>query len=1100
MDAAGPRIYNLFPLLVGPVSAWRAELPRIAALGFDWVYVNSFHYPGFSGSLYAVKDPYRLNDLFAEGDEPARLLRNFTAAAEEAGLKVMTDLIVNHTARDALLAAEYPEWYRRELDGDFYSPRAVDPDDPGRVTVWGDLAELDYGEPRARQGLVDYWSRYLGHYIGLGFNGFRCDAAYKVPAAVWEQLTGAARAADAGVQFFAETLGCTVPEVEALEAAGFDYLFNSSKWWDFHGDWLLEQYQRFRRLGPSVAFPESHDTVRLAAEFDAVDTEELVRYYRLRYLFAACFSSGVMMPIGYEYAFAKPLNVVDTRPEDWETTDIDLSALIAAANAMKAGLPALNHEEPQRRFTAPGAPVTGLVRRGRDGDCVLLLINPDRERSHAIDGGEVLAAAGDRRRRVLDITPEASPVTLTPGRALSLEPLTMRVFRGEPVPRRPAAAPRRSAARLPKFVADRVVIENVWPEVDAGRHPAKRIVGDVLDVRADIFSDGHDALAACIRWRDARGGGWREAPLEHVDNDRWHGRIPLAAVSRYRYTIEAWRDVFASWRGDFIKRREAGQPVALEALEGRDLVAAAAGNAEGRDAESLAAVLADLDAADAAGREALLLAESLPPLMRRAAVRENWTCYRHELEVIADRTAARFSAWYELFPRSMSGEAGRHGTFADLIAHLPYAREMGFDVLYLPPIHPIGASHRKGKNNALVAGPEDPGSPWAIGAAEGGHTAIHPQLGTLADFHCLLAAAREQELEIALDFAIQCSRDHPWIAEHPEWFDWRPDGTIRYAENPPKKYRDIVNVHFYRESLPSLWLALRAVVLYWIEQGVRAFRVDNPHTKPVPFWEWLIRDVKDRHPEVIFLSEAFTRPKMMHKLAKVGFTQSYTYFTWRNTKSELTEYLTELAHGPGAQYLQPNFFVNTPDINPPILQTGGRPAFMMRAALAATLSPVWGMYSGFELCEAAPIPGREEYLDAEKYEIKARNYNAPGNIRDYIARLNRIRRDNPALRMLTNLRFYPAHDDNILFYGKQSASGDNVIWVAVNLDPHHVHEADIELPLHELGLDDHAEVEVENLLDREQFRWQGKWQRIRLEPEVNPCAIWRVAGPRAGQG
>jgi starch synthase (maltosyl-transferring) len=1096
MDGTGPRIYNLFPLLIGPVPEWRGELPRIAALNFDWVYLNPFHYPGFSGSLYAIKDPYRLHDLFADGGDQAMLLREFTTAAEGAGLKVMTDLVVNHTARDALLAEAHPDWYRRDLKGELSSPRAIDPDDPENVTIWGDLAELDYEQPQTRAHLIEYWARYLGHMVGLGVHGFRCDAAYKVGAPVWEKLIAAARAVDPAVRFFAETLGCAVEEVQALESAGFDYLFNSSKWWDFRGAWLLEQYNRFRTIAPSIAFPESHDTPRLAAWIESDDPQTLTRHYRLRYLFAACFSTGVMMPVGYEYAFRNALNVVETRPDDWEATGIDLSAWVASVNAMKAAVPALNEEGPQRRFTAPSAPLVGLLRETRDGgECALVLINPDAECSHALDGGRLLAAAGGLYSRFTDVTPETSPAELTPGQMLTLDPLEARVFRGEGEAAARAKPPRASVARLKRLAGERVVIEAVWPEIDGGRHPVKRVVGDVLEVWADIFADGHEKLAAALRWRDGRDAVWHEAPMEHFDNDRWRGVVPLAVNSRYRYTIEAWRDRFATWRDDFINKRDAGQDVELERVEGRGLVADAVEHARGDERADLRALSIEIDAAavdDAPRGEAVLLSERLENLMRRAGPRANLSRYRNELEVVVDRSAARFGAWYELFPRSTSGDPDRHGSFDDVIAHLPYVRELGFDVLYLPPIHPIGLSHRKGKNNALKAGPDDPGSPWAIGATDGGHTAIHPELGTLDDFKRLIAAARDAGLEVALDFAIQCSRDHPWIKQHPEWFDWRPDGTIQYAENPPKKYQDIVNVHFYGEALPSLWLELRDVVLFWVEAGVRMFRVDNPHTKPVPFWEWLIGDVQARHPDVIFLAEAFTRPKMMRKLAKVGFTQSYTYFTWRNTKTELTEYLTELTQDVPKEYMRPNFFVNTPDINPPILQTGGRPAFLIRATLAATLSSAWGIYSGFELCEATPIPGREEYLDAEKYEIKARDFDAPGHIRDDIAKLNQIRRDNPALQELTNLRFHPAHDEAILFYGKQTASGDNVIWIAVNIDPHHAHEADIELPLYMLRLDDDATIEVENLLDNEQFSWHGKWQRVRLDPHLNPCAIWRV--------
>lgn len=651
---------------------------------------------------------------------------------------------------------------------------------------------------------------------------------------------------------------------------------------------------------------------------------------------------------------------------------------------------------------------------------------------------------------------------------------------------RTAARPR---TNLMQLAAGRVTIEAVWPEIDCGRHPVKRVVGDTFEIWADVFCDGHDVLAAAVCWRSLRDRRWREAPMEPVDNDRWRGSFPLDCNTRYTYTIQAWRDEFASWRADCTRRIAAQQDISLEIREGRELIREAARHAP----RSFRKLLQGLDgAADEAELTARLLAPELAARMRERGPRAHLTRYCRELEVFVDRDAARFSAWYEMFPRSAAGDAHRHGTFDDVIERLPYVRELGFDVLYLPPIHPIGTTHRKGRNNALTAAPDDPGSPWAIGSPEGGHMAVHPQLGTLDDFRRLVDAARDFDIEIALDFAAQCSRDHPWIASHPEWFDWRPDGSIRYAENPPKKYEDIVNVHFYDHALPSLWRALRDVLWFWIDQGVRIFRVDNPHTKPVPFWEWLIRETQDRYPEVIFLAEAFTRPKVMHKLAKAGFTQSYTYFTWRNTKAELIEYIGELTNRTPRQYMRPNFFANTPDINPPILQHGGRPAFQTRAVLAATLSSIWGVYSGYELCESQAIPGREEYLDSEKYQLKARNFDAPGNLREFIARLNRIRRENIALHDWTNVRFHPAHDDHMLLYDRTSTDGTNAIWIAINLDPHHAHEADIELPFYTLGLDDHASVAAEDLLEGHRFQWHTKWQHLRLDPQVKPFGMWRI--------
>ncbi|MGH7399781.1 MAG: alpha-amylase family glycosyl hydrolase, partial [Candidatus Rokuibacteriota bacterium] len=488
----------------------------------------------------------------------------------------------------------------------------------------------------------------------------------------------------------------------------------------------------------------------------------------------------------------------------------------------------------------------------------------------------------------------------------------------------------------------------------------------------------------------------------------------------------------------------------------------------------------------------ILLAADLRPVMARAQPRPDLTRHDRELEVVVDRPEAVFAAWYELFPRSQARRPGRHGTFDDCIDRLPEIRRMGFDVVYLPPIHPIGRTARKGPDNALVAGPADPGSPWAIGGPEGGHTAVHPDLGTLDDFRRLVKAAQGAGLEIALDFAIQCSPDHPWVREHPEWFYRRPDGTIKYAENPPKKYQDIYPINFAGPAWASLWDELLGVVRFWIEQGVRTFRVDNPHTKPLDFWAWLIREVQDRDPDVVFLSEAFTRPKVMRALAKAGFTQSYTYFTWRNFKEELTEYLEELIGEEMAEYFRGNFFVNTPDILPEVLQRGGPPAFRMRAALAATLSSVWGIYSGFELCEATPLPGTEEYRASEKYEIRVRDWNAPGNITDYVARLNAIRRENPALHRTTGLRFYPADSPHVLFYGKVTPARDNVILVAVNLDPFATHEAALQVPLADIGIASDETYELHELLDGDRRLMRGASHSVTLDPKTAPAHIYRV--------
>ena len=641
-----------------------------------------------------------------------------------------------------------------------------------------------------------------------------------------------------------------------------------------------------------------------------------------------------------------------------------------------------------------------------------------------------------------------------------------------------------------------IVIDAVQPELDGGRFAIKREVGDTLEVTAQIFKEGHDALSAILKARRAGDSGWTEVPmlLTNPGLDLWRGEVALTENARYEYTIEAWADAFESLREDVRKKLDADQDVANELIEGRALIADAATRAEGEDAHRLCEYLDAFDANEAmAARSAVLLSDDLRSIMARWPDRSRACVYERTLEVVVDREQARVAAWYEMFPRSQGTTPGKSATFKDCERRLSEIHEMGFDVVYLPPIHPIGKIHRKGANNVLGAAPHEPGSPYAIGSDEGGHCAIHPDLGTLDDFRAFVAAARSHGMEVALDFAIQCAPDHPWVKEHPEWFVFRPDGSIKYAENPPKKYQDIVNVNFHCDDADGLWRALRDIVLFWVDHGVKIFRVDNPHTKPAPFWEWLIRTVQDRHPDVIFLSEAFTRPPMLKHLAKLGFSQSYTYFTWRNFKHELMDYAEELTQTESKEYLRPHFFANTPDILPQYLQEGGRPAFMVRAVLAATLSSLYGIYNGFELCEATAIPGTEEYLNSEKYEYKVWDWDRPGHIKDYIARLNRIRRENPALRELENLRFHPAHDDNILFYGKMTPARDNMVFVAVNLDPFDVHEAEVDFPLDNMGIPEDRTFEIEELIGGQKHLWSGRRHRLRLAPDENPAVIFRIA-------
>lgn len=647
--------------------------------------------------------------------------------------------------------------------------------------------------------------------------------------------------------------------------------------------------------------------------------------------------------------------------------------------------------------------------------------------------------------------------------------------------------------RIPNEGRQRVVVARVIPEIDCGRFPVKRIVGDEFVVDADIFADGHDELAAVLRFRGPHGDEWREVPMHFLGNDRWRASFPLDVLGLWEYTVTAWIDRFATWQRDFRKRLDAGQDVTVDLAIGAELVETAAAHASDEEASWLRRAAATLAGANAEATT-LALSPELAERMRRSNLRPFAVSYPRILRVIVDRERARFSTWYELFPRSCSPDPGRHGTFRDCEAWLPRIAELGFDVLYLPPIHPIGRTHRKGKNNSLVAGPTDPGSPWAIGSEEGGHDAIHPELGTLEDFQRFVARARQYGIEIALDLAFQCSPDHPYVHQHPEWFRRRPDGSIQYAENPPKKYQDIYPFDFETPAWRELWLELLRVVRFWIGQGIRIFRVDNPHTKPFAFWEWLIAEIKRDHPDVIFLSEAFTRPKVMYHLAKLGFTQSYTYFAWRNTKSELEAYFTELTQTDVREFFRPNLWPNTPDILTEYLQTGGRPAFLIRLVLAATLGASYGIYGPpYELCEATPLaPGSEEYLDSEKYEIRHWKLDAPHSIAPVIAHVNRIRRENPALQQDWTLRFHAVDNDQLIVYSKTSRDGGNVIVTVVNLDPHHRHTGWVTLDLSCLGIAPETPYQMIDLLGGGRYIWHGPRNYVALDPQVMPAHIFQV--------
>jgi starch synthase (maltosyl-transferring) len=642
----------------------------------------------------------------------------------------------------------------------------------------------------------------------------------------------------------------------------------------------------------------------------------------------------------------------------------------------------------------------------------------------------------------------------------------------------------------------RIPVRDVHPRVECGRRPAKAVVGETFQVTATVFREGHDAVAAnvVLRGPDGRKGPWTAMRELAEGSDRWGAEVTPDAEGHWTYTVEAWSDPITTWRRHAAIKIPAGIDTGLVLEEGGQLYERAAARAPRGPARTLlretAKRLLD-DSLPVQKRYAAALAPEVDEVLARYPLRELVTASK-AMPLLVERERALFGSWYEFFPRSEGTPEQPHGTFRTAARRLPKIAEMGFDVVYLPPIHPIGTTFRKGKNNTLEAGPDDVGVPWAIGSSEGGHEAVHPQLGTIEDFDWFVAEARSHGLEIALDFALQCSPDHPWVHKHPEWFHHRPDGTIAYAENPPKKYQDIYPIAFDAD-MDGLVAETVKVLRHWMDHGVRIFRVDNPHTKPVVFWERVIADINASDPDVIFLAEAFTRPAMMHTLAQIGFQQSYTYFTWRNTKEELTDYLTELS-GDAASYMRPNFFANTPDILPGYLRHGGRPAFEVRAVLAATLSPAWGIYSGYELCENTPLrEGSEEYLDSEKYQLTSRDWAAAERegrtIAPLITRLNAVRRGHPALRRLRNLRFHTTDNDAVLAYSKRE--GDDTVLVVVNLDPHHTQEATVSLDMPRLGRDWHAELSVHDELTGATYRW-GSANYVRLDPGRTPAHVFHV--------
>ena len=1027
-----PAIYYMPGFLAGSVSSWTRHFERARAMGFRQICTAPVSLPGQRGDIFLTADFDAPDPRLGDYPSTSALIADLAASAQRFGLETLLDIVLDRVAVDGA--------DRRTHTASARCTSVVDP----RVAssnVEAALARFDDREASAV--LLAQWCERLSSWRENGVTGFRLLGLGRVPAEFLAALINGARG-----RFLAWTPGLAWEQLRRLPGIGLDGVFASTPWWDGRASWYAEEHELLRRVAPIIAPLEEPFGPRLAQRARSGETQRLL--YKQTLQVAAATSDGLLMPMGFESMAQQPLEPrFATAVPDCDATLADDIAL--AIESLGGGA--------MRGLTGSGSKVTALEMTARR---TTVLINTDLART------------------------QPSPLPLEQ-ESRSLSPGEVRVVRQ--LERAPVIARRRQAAR-DAAKGPRVIIENISPRVSGGPFAVKRIVGQTVTVETDAYTDGHDVLAVQLLWKAADEDEWQRAPMTSLGNARWQARFTPFRVGRYLYTAEAWLDEYSTLCRAIRLKRDAGVDISVELAEVRQALAAVAHDPSARAA--LSETLAILQNGDVtSGVQALFSAETRTIV---SDVGERHFLARHEpLALEVEREAAGFASWYELFPRSMTDDPSRHGTFDDVIGHLPRVRDMGFDVLYFPPIHPIGTKARKGRNNTLTPDPTDVGSPYAIGSSEGGHAALHPALGTFEDFRRLVDAARAHGLEIAIDFAIQCSPDHPWLKDHPDWFKHRPDGTIKYAENPPKKYEDIVNVDFYAKgAIPSLWQALRDVVLFWIERGVTIFRVDNPHTKPLPFWQWMIADVRGRHPGAIFLSEAFTHPKMMYRLAKIGFSQSYTYFTWRNTRPELTEYLTELTTTEPAEFFRPNFFVNTPDINPIFLQGSGRAGFLIRAVLASTLSGLWGVYSGFELCEAAALPGREEYLDSEKYEIRVRDFSAPGNIVSEISRLNRIRKANPALHSHLGVRFYNSSNGQVLVYGKSLPSHEDMVFAIVSLDPHQPQETSFEIPLWEWNLPDSAALWAEDLMTGNKFMLHGKGQWLRLDPGASPFALWRL--------
>ncbi|MGA9343374.1 MAG: maltotransferase domain-containing protein [Rhodanobacteraceae bacterium] len=1090
-DGRGLRSYYVDPLRVGPLASWEPMLARCEAMGFDTLLIGTPFARANSHDRFLVTDFARC-DSSLDADDAVGALTDLAEACTARGIALMLDIAPDRCAASNPDVREHPQHYALR------APPEAPPPDPRAPTATLHAAMARFGHRDAADALTERWISRLSAWCDAGVQGYRCVFPQGLPPNVWGDIIAGVRSSERIPRFAAWTPGLTADDLAALEDCGFDLVYSSLPWWDFRADWLLEEDQRLRRIGSVIAplaDPCGSNEHRSGGEHSRRRVER-------RLNFAAAFNDGVLIPFDLESTLAAlPVHATDIHAcGELDAAWLDACPAILRANQALAR----KHADTSLRvrdLIGAQAPLLGWLLETPDDHVdaaqpKLLLVNRDLDRVLIANSESLLRNSAEYARfDSSEFAPEADSVA--PGSLITLEPGEVRLLEG--VPAVPIVSKREMAALAgpAQLRAARIALENLSPRIDDGRFPVKRTVGETVHVEIDAFCDGHDALAVELLWRADDGSAWHRTRMRSLDNDRWAAEFPLERIGRYRFTVEAWIDHFATQRSDLQKKLSAGVLAAVDVAECCELVTAASRAADGEIRKLLDPLIDRFDKANMTERVDALLSAEVSAVMAMADVRAFRSKCPAEVVVDAERLAARYASWYELFPRSQGAGEGRHGTFDDVIGRLPAIRDMGFDVLYMPPIHPIGKAHRKGRNNALVANDDDPGSPYAIGGSDGGHDAIHPELGGFEDFERLRAAAADLGIEIALDFAIQCSPDHPWLHEHPEWFAWRADGSVRHAENPPKKYEDIVNVDFYAaDAVPALWRALRDVVVFWVERGVKLFRVDNPHTKPFPFWEWMIADVRGRYPDVVFLAEAFTRPKPMYRLAKAGFSQSYTYFTWRNGKRELTEYFSELTQTGVRDYFRPHLFVNTPDINPVFLQQSGRAGFLIRAALAATLSGLWGIYSGFELCESEPIPGKEEYLDSEKYQLRARDWNAPGNIVSEISRLNAIRRANPALQDHRNLRFHNAFNDQILYFGKATPERDNVVLVMVNLDPHVTQAADFEAPLWEWDLPDHESLVVEDLMRGTREVWRGKNQRVALEPSL-PFAIWRVRPERS---